>query len=78
LSQLTDGLGDVARRFPLRIPTEYVLILRSLAILEGIALAADADFKIVDAAYPYVVQRLLTGIAWCQLAVGGWRLAVRL
>ena len=32
---------------------------RSLTILEGIALGANPDFKIVDQAYPYVARRLL-------------------
>ena len=36
------------------------LPLRSLTILEGIAITANPDFKIVDVAYPYVAARLLS------------------
>ncbi len=35
------------------------MVIRSLTILEGIALQTDAGFKIVDQSYPYVVSRIL-------------------
>ena len=33
-----DGLGGVLFRFPFRVPAYYALILRSLTVLEGLAL----------------------------------------
>nr|GEZ43825.1 protein activity of BC1 complex kinase 3, chloroplastic [Tanacetum cinerariifolium] len=36
------------------------LILRSLTVLEGLALYADPNFKVLAASYPYFAKRLLT------------------
>ncbi len=57
---LVDGLGGVLFRYPFRVPPYYALILRSLTVLEGLALSADADFQLLGAAYPYLARRLLT------------------
>jgi len=42
------------------MPPYYTLVLRSLASLEGLAVAADENFKTFQAAYPYVVRKLLS------------------
>ncbi|AQK75924.1 Protein kinase superfamily protein [Zea mays] len=42
------------------MPPYYTLVLRSLASLEGLAVAADGTFKTFQAAYPYVVRKLLS------------------
>ena len=47
-----------ARR--LQVPAYYALILRSLTVLEGVALSADRNYKLLAKAYPYMAQRLLT------------------
>ena len=36
------------------------MILRSLTVLEGLALYADPNFKVLAASYPYFAKRLLT------------------
>ena len=33
-----DGLGEVLFQYPFRVPAYYALILRSLTVLEGLAL----------------------------------------
>lgn len=38
----------------------YALILRSLTVLEGLALSADRNYKLLGKAYPYMAKRLLT------------------
>lgn len=43
-----------------RVPAYYALILRSLTVLEGLALTADPEYKLIAAAYPYMARRLLT------------------
>ncbi|CAK9136146.1 unnamed protein product [Ilex paraguariensis] len=70
--EYTDGIPDVkfslvlgkiwsvALKYHFRMPPYYTLVLRSLASLEGLAIAADPNFKTFEAAYPYVVQKLLT------------------
>jgi aarF domain-containing kinase len=37
------------------------LLVRSLSVLEGIALAADPQYKVLGAAYPWIARRLLAG-----------------
>jgi aarF domain-containing kinase len=38
----------------------FALIIRAISVLEGIALVGNPDFAIIDEAYPYLAQRLLT------------------
>jgi predicted unusual protein kinase regulating ubiquinone biosynthesis (AarF/ABC1/UbiB family) len=42
------------------VPAYYALILRSLTVLEGLALSADPQYKLLAKAYPYMARRLLT------------------
>lgn len=46
--------------FTFTVPAYYALILRSLTVLEGLALYADPNFKVLAASYPYFAKRLLT------------------
>jgi len=57
---IVDGLGEVLFKFPFRVPAYYALILRSLTVLEGLALQADPNYKLLAKAYPYMARRLLT------------------
>ncbi|CAH9090121.1 unnamed protein product [Cuscuta europaea] len=57
---IVDGLGAVLYQYPFNVPAYYALILRSLTVLEGLALNADPKFKVLAASYPYFAKRLLT------------------
>lgn len=57
---ITDGLGSVLYQYPFNVPGYYALILRSLTVLEGLALSTDPQFKVLGKAYPYMARRLLT------------------
>ncbi|KAK8631237.1 hypothetical protein V6N13_079993 [Hibiscus sabdariffa] len=57
---IVDGLGAVLYQYPFNVPPYYALILRSLTVLEGLALYADPNFKVLAASYPYFAKRLLT------------------
>nr|DAD26155.1 TPA_asm: hypothetical protein HUJ06_027623 [Nelumbo nucifera] len=59
-SRVLSKIWSIALKYHFRMPPYYTLVLRSLASLEGLAVAADKDFKTFEAAYPYVVQKLLT------------------
>ncbi|KAK9168875.1 hypothetical protein Syun_001015 [Stephania yunnanensis] len=59
-SRVLGKILSVAIKYHFRMPPYYTLVLRSLASLEGLAVAADKDFKTFKAAYPYVVRKLLT------------------
>ena len=56
LCLLSDSLASQL----LAVPAYYALILRSLTVLEGLALYADPNFKVLAASYPYFAKRLLT------------------
>ena len=43
---ITDGLGAVLYQYPFNVPAYYALILRSLTVLEGLALFTDPNFKV--------------------------------
>ncbi|GER41221.1 protein kinase superfamily protein [Striga asiatica] len=57
---IVDGLSAVLYQYPFNVPAYYALILRSLTVLEGLALYADPNFKVLAASYPYFAKRLLT------------------
>jgi hypothetical protein len=57
---LSTRLGKTMYKYKFRIPPYYTLLVRSLTILEGIALASDPNYKVLGAAYPWVARRLLT------------------
>ncbi|WIA38859.1 hypothetical protein OEZ86_002136 [Tetradesmus obliquus] len=57
---LSADLGRTMYRFSFRLPPYYTLLVRSLSVLEGIALASDPGYKVLGAAYPWVSRRLLT------------------
>ncbi|CAK9329276.1 unnamed protein product [Citrullus colocynthis] len=58
--ELASDLAQITFDYPFRIPPYFALIIRAIGVLEGIALVGNSDFAIVDEAYPYVAQRLLT------------------
>lgn len=57
---ITDEFSALMYEYPFRVPAYYALIIRSLVTLEGIAINADPEFKVLSKAYPYVARRLLT------------------
>ncbi|PSC70755.1 putative aarF domain-containing kinase chloroplastic [Micractinium conductrix] len=58
--ELSGNLGRTMYSFKFQIPAYYTLLVRSLSVLEGIALASDTDYKVLGAAYPWIARRLLT------------------
>ncbi|KAJ9175588.1 hypothetical protein P3X46_014130 [Hevea brasiliensis] len=59
-TKVLSKIWSIALKYHFRMPPYYTLVLRSLASLEGLAMAADPNFKTFEAAYPYVVRKLLT------------------
>lgn len=58
--ELAADLAQITFDYPFRIPPYFALIIRAIGVLEGIALVGNSEFAIVDEAYPYIAQRLLT------------------
>uniref|UniRef100_A0ACD5Z4V2 Uncharacterized protein n=1 Tax=Avena sativa TaxID=4498 RepID=A0ACD5Z4V2_AVESA len=59
-SRVLGRIWSIALKYHFRMPPYYTLVLRSLASLEGLAMAGDGTFKTFQAAYPYVVTKLLS------------------
>ncbi|GMH40522.1 hypothetical protein BSKO_08426 [Bryopsis sp. KO-2023] len=59
-SDLSVNLGQTMYQYKFQIPAYYTLLVRSLTVLEGIAIASDPNYKVLSAAYPWVARRLLT------------------
>ncbi|MCG9890600.1 MAG: AarF/ABC1/UbiB kinase family protein [Thermosynechococcaceae cyanobacterium MS004] len=60
IQRIFEQLSDIMYEYPFRVPAYYALIVRSLLTMEGIAMGVDPNFKVLNAAYPYVAKRLLT------------------
>lgn len=58
--ELSANLGRTMYEFKFQIPSYYTLLVRSLSVLEGIALVSNPDYKVLSAAYPWIARRLLT------------------
>ncbi|XP_070031194.1 uncharacterized protein [Nicotiana tomentosiformis] len=59
-SRVLSKIVSVAFKYHFRMPPYFTLLLRSLASLEGLAVAGDPSFKTFEAAFPYVVRKLLS------------------
>lgn len=61
-SRLQAELDSISRENILRFATPpfFTIIIRSLTILEGVALSVDPGFKLVRGSYPYVLRQLLS------------------
>ncbi|KAK9810801.1 hypothetical protein WJX73_008900 [Symbiochloris irregularis] len=58
--QLSGNLGRTMYQYSFRIPPFYTLLVRSLTVLEGIALSSNPNYKVLGAAYPWIARRLIT------------------
>ncbi|KAI5068073.1 hypothetical protein GOP47_0016418 [Adiantum capillus-veneris] len=58
--QVIEDLSAMSRDYVFVIPPYFALILRTFSVLEGIGLAADPDYAIVQDCYPYLCKRLIT------------------
>jgi len=56
---LGQDLLQATLEIPFSIPPYVSLLARSIATLEGIALAGNPEYRLVGEAYPFVVRRLL-------------------
>ncbi|MCO5601667.1 hypothetical protein L7F22_055790 [Adiantum nelumboides] len=58
--QVIEDLSAMSRDYVFVIPPYFALILRAFSVLEGIGLAADPGYAIVQDCYPYLCKRLIT------------------
>eukprot|EP01038_Epipyxis_sp_PR26KG_P010580 gene10580-14211_t len=59
-TRLNKNLEGISGLLPFRLPPFYTMIIRSLTILEGLALFVDPNFRLVKGAYPFIARQILT------------------
>ncbi|XVF29905.1 hypothetical protein REPUB_Repub16aG0010700 [Reevesia pubescens] len=57
---LLGDLGTTMYKFKFRIPSYFSLVIRSLAVLEGIAISSDPNYKVLGSTYPWIAKKVLT------------------
>ncbi|EPS70179.1 hypothetical protein M569_04581 [Genlisea aurea] len=57
---LAENLGTTMYKFKFRIPSYFSLVIRSLAVLEGIAVSFNPDYKVLGSTYPWIARKVLT------------------
>ncbi|XVE60855.1 hypothetical protein DITRI_Ditri05aG0160400 [Diplodiscus trichospermus] len=57
---LLENLGTTMYKFKFRIPSYFSLVIRSLAVLEGIAISSDPNYKVLGSTYPWIAKKVLT------------------
>ncbi|KAH6778226.1 Protein kinase superfamily protein [Perilla frutescens var. hirtella] len=57
---LLGNLGTTMYKYKFRIPSYFSLVIRSLAVLEGIAISSDPDYKVLGNTYPWIARKVLT------------------
>ncbi|XP_042006916.1 uncharacterized aarF domain-containing protein kinase At1g71810, chloroplastic [Salvia splendens] len=58
---LLGDLGFTMYKYKFRIPSYFSLVIRSLAVLEGIAISSDPNYKVLGNTYPWIARKVLTG-----------------
>jgi len=59
-TKLNSNLNRISDKLPFRLPPYYTLIIRSLTILEGLALFVDPNFRLIRGAYPFIARQILS------------------
>ena len=59
--QLTGDLVSAMSDVPFAIPSYFALLGRAIAVLEGIALQGDPNYRLVIESYPFVARQLAGG-----------------
>lgn len=79
-ARLQAELDAISRENILRFSTPpfFTIIIRSLTILEGIALSVDRNFRLVRGSYPYVLNQLLSPESNERLPLSLQKLLIRL
>ncbi|XP_023772238.1 uncharacterized aarF domain-containing protein kinase At1g71810, chloroplastic [Lactuca sativa] len=57
---LSGNLGTTMYKFKFQIPSYFSLVIRSLAVLEGIAINNDPNYKVLGGTYPWIARKVLT------------------
>ena len=70
---LNKNINEMSYLLPISLPPFYTLIIRTLTILEGLALSVDPSFRLVKGAYPFIAKQILLNQAGNGSDVGSQR-----
>jgi predicted unusual protein kinase regulating ubiquinone biosynthesis (AarF/ABC1/UbiB family) len=59
-TRLSRNIDSVSTLLPFRLPPFYSFIIRTLSILEGLALYVDKDFRLIRGAYPFIAKQIIS------------------
>jgi predicted unusual protein kinase regulating ubiquinone biosynthesis (AarF/ABC1/UbiB family) len=59
-TRLNANINKISYKLPFRLPPFYSFIIRTLTILEGLALNVDPSFRLVRGAYPFIAKQILS------------------
>ncbi|XP_011026287.1 PREDICTED: LOW QUALITY PROTEIN: uncharacterized aarF domain-containing protein kinase At1g71810, chloroplastic [Populus euphratica] len=57
---LLGNLGATMYKLKFQIPSYFSLVIRSLAVLEGIAISFNPNYKVLGSTYPWIARKVLT------------------
>lgn len=64
---LASELFSISREHALKLPTELVLLLRALVIMEGIGRQLDPSFNMLEEARPFIVSQFLKNFGLSEI-----------
>ncbi|OWM84632.1 hypothetical protein CDL15_Pgr027419 [Punica granatum] len=57
---LSGNLGTAMYKLKFQIPSYFSLVIRSLAVLEGIAISFNPNYKVLGSTYPWIARKVLS------------------
>ncbi|XP_061969813.1 uncharacterized aarF domain-containing protein kinase At1g71810, chloroplastic isoform X1 [Populus nigra] len=57
---LLGNLGTTMYKLKFQIPSYFSLVIRSVAVLEGIAIGFNPNYKVLGSTYPWIARKVLT------------------
>jgi ubiquinone biosynthesis protein len=54
VAEIMEGLEPIIYEHKLRIPSDYLLLIKTVAIMQGVGLKLDPEFEMFEAAKPYM------------------------
>jgi len=76
-TKLLSELFQLAARFRVRIPSEYALIGRAAATVEGIIRGLDPELQVIDSVRPYLKRLVEEQFTWPSLSEGALKNLMR-
>ena len=58
-TKLSRNIDKISTVVPFRLPPFYSFIIRTLSILEGLAVNVDPSFRLIRGAYPFIAKQIL-------------------